>query len=346
MKDVADAAGVSLSTVSYVLSGVRPVSDATKRRVQDAIAKLDFHTNAAAAHLARRRALVIALVYPVLEQGISHTSKYFLRGAADQAGAAGYELVVWPSNDPVESVKLVKSGRADAVLLMEVGLTDPRVDALRENRIPFAMIGRTADDDAGAWVDVDFVETLRMAVADFTALGHRRIGFINNARADDSHRYGASARASAVFQQLTEQGTIIGHEILCEESPAAGKVALARLLEVDPEVTAILAMNEDALVGVLAGLHTLELKVPEDISILSLVTSPRMASMYSQPLSSYDVRGEESGRLGVDQLLAVIQEDRRPAGLLTQCDFSDRGSVAPAPHAVRNRRFHQIEGEQ
>ena len=71
MSDVAKQAGVSLSTVSYALSGKRTISEATRQRVLDAVRDLDFHPNALGRALASRRSNTIALLFPALLRGIS-----------------------------------------------------------------------------------------------------------------------------------------------------------------------------------------------------------------------------------------------------------------------------------
>lgn len=331
MQDVAREAGVSLSTVSYVLSGVRPVSQATQDRVGAAIERLDFRRNAAAVNLASRRTRVIALVYPVLDLGISRTAAEFVRGATVRASEMGYDLVVWPHTEPDQIVELVRAGKADAILLMEVELADPRVAVLRAQKIPFAMIGRTIDDAGVAWVDVDFAATVVSAMDRLTRLGHTHLGLINHASSTHGHRYGAGVRASGAFADAVAHLPLSGHEVFCDESPQAGRQALAELLEADPLLTAVLTMNEDATFGVLAEAQARGLDIPRDLSVLSLVTSPRVAALYSPPLSSFDVRGEETGGVAIDSLLRVIAKDAMPEGVLTHCDFHDRGSVAVPP---------------
>ncbi len=96
MQDVARRAQVSLSTVSYALSGTRPVSDATRRRIEDAMAELGYQPNAMARGLASRRSHVLALIYPAMEKGLGGTVAEFVSSAAETARENGYHLVLWP----------------------------------------------------------------------------------------------------------------------------------------------------------------------------------------------------------------------------------------------------------
>ena len=147
MHDVARLANVSLSTVSYALSGTRPVSQATKDRIGEAMAELDYRPNAMARGLASRRSRTLALIFPAMESGIGGTVAEFVRSAAATARQRGYHLVLWPfgADQPEEIRDLVHQGMADGVLLMEVCLADARVDALHSAGLPFTMIGRTED---------------------------------------------------------------------------------------------------------------------------------------------------------------------------------------------------------
>jgi DNA-binding LacI/PurR family transcriptional regulator len=145
MQDVARFAKVSLSTVSYAMSDARPVSAATKARIESAMQELGYHRNEAARSLASRRSRVLALTFPAMQQGLSGTVSEFVASAAETAASHGYHLVLWPfgAHQPLEIRDLAQQGMADGVLLMEVRLEDPRVEALRESGVPFTMIGRT-----------------------------------------------------------------------------------------------------------------------------------------------------------------------------------------------------------
>src|SRR5665647_3577614 len=105
-------ASVSLSTVSYALSGTRPVSQATKDRIGEAMAELGYRPNAMARGLASRRSRTLALIFPAMESGIGGTVAEFVRSAAATARQRGYHLVLWPfgADQPEEIRDLVHQG--------------------------------------------------------------------------------------------------------------------------------------------------------------------------------------------------------------------------------------------
>ena len=123
--DVARRAGVSTSTVSYVLNGRTSVSDATRRRVQRSVAELGYHPNAGAKALAGRR--------------------------------HAYDVLLITSDEGPEGVRRVAaSGLADGVILMDVELDDPRIQVLREQGTQAALIGLPDDSRQLSCVDHDF----------------------------------------------------------------------------------------------------------------------------------------------------------------------------------------------
>ena len=96
MQDVATLAHVSLSTVSYAINNTRPISAATRERIERAMVELDFRPNAIARSLASRRSRILALTFPGIENRLGSTVMEFVTSAAEAARARGYHLVVWP----------------------------------------------------------------------------------------------------------------------------------------------------------------------------------------------------------------------------------------------------------
>src|SRR6187431_659768 len=96
MREVANAAGVSIATVSFVVNNSKRVAPETRERIERAMTELGFRRNIVARALASRRTQIIALVYPVLEHRLSGSITEFITSAARAASAAEYHLVVWP----------------------------------------------------------------------------------------------------------------------------------------------------------------------------------------------------------------------------------------------------------
>lgn len=343
MREVAEAAGVSIATVSFVVNNSKRVAPETRRRIEVAMAQLGFRRNVVARALASRRTQIIALVYPVLEHRLAGSVMEFITSAARAASDADYHLVMWPvSNDGSELAALVGQKLVDGVLLMEVQLDDARVSALRGLDIPFALIGRTSDVTGLHYVDIDFDATMRMAMDHLAELGHRRIVLINGSEDEDSFaEYGPYVRSEAAYRDLTAERRIEPTVLRCRQTVRSGRDAALELVATVPEATAVIIADEVAAAGLVAELDRLHRPVPADISVMSILSSIDMAGMCNPPLSTVTAPGTELGRLGMESLLRQLDggAPMAPAlrtGLLAPGESTGpvRG-VAVAPTRVR-----------
>ncbi|WUO35530.1 LacI family transcriptional regulator [Streptomyces sp. NBC_00285] len=157
LAEVAEAAGVSPSTVSYILSGKRAISTPTKKRVEEAIARLDHHPNAGARALAGRRSHILALVVPLRTDIDVPVMMEIAISVTTAARRFGYDVLLLTHDEGSEGVRSVAaSGLVDGVILMDVQLDDPRIAVLRETGIPAALIGLPSDPVGLACADHDF----------------------------------------------------------------------------------------------------------------------------------------------------------------------------------------------
>ncbi len=315
MHDVARRANVSLSTVSYAINGTRPISEETRQRIFAAMEELGYRPHALARGLASKRSRILALLFPTSERGMGTTDLEFIIGAADTARDLGYHLVLWTSdiNDAVELRQLIQQGLVDGVVLMEVHLNDRRIAYLQEIDFPFSIIGRCADNTGLAYTDIDFEQTVRTAVQHLVELGHTDIAFINHAREVFDAGYGPAVRTTDAFQRITQELGIHSVIRFCHPTAQAGYTTFNALIDERPEITAIAAMNERCFPGMLQAIADRGWCVPDDISLISLVSSPDVAEMSMPPLATLAPPAAELGRLGVE--LLVQQLDGRPVSI-------------------------------
>jgi DNA-binding LacI/PurR family transcriptional regulator len=169
-QDVARLAGVSQSTVSYVLTGSRPITPATRARVEDAIATLGYHPNSGARSLRSRHSGVIGLLVPERPRssgssGTSDVLMTFLAAITHEARAFGYDILLVTAREGAEGIRrVVGTGICEALLLMEVDRHDERIPALLGAGLPFATIGKPDELPGGSAVDLDFEAVGRMVV--------------------------------------------------------------------------------------------------------------------------------------------------------------------------------------
>jgi len=319
MREVAEAAGVSIATVSFVVNGSKPVAPETRRRIEEVMARLGFRRNMVGRALASRRTRIVALVYPAMEHKLGGSGMEFITSAARTAGEAGYHLVLWPvSNDADELTELLGQGLVDGVLLMEVQLEDARVAVLRDTRTPFALIGRSGDLTGLVYVDIDFERTMEQAVAHLVGLGHRRLVLVTGSQADASFRtYGPYVRAAAAYRRIGAERGFEAVIVECEQTTDAGRVVGDQILRTWPETTAVLVLNEFAAPGLVSGLLRHGMRIPEDVSVLSILTSAEMSTSVDPALTAMSSPGAELGELGVQALIRILEGgDALPPSLL------------------------------
>lgn len=327
--EVAHRAGVSRSTVSYVLSGKRQVTEATRQRVLAVIDEVGYRPSAVARSLRHGQTRTLGLVVPPLRHRLSTEQLYFVGAVADAAADHGYDILLSPSGGDRKAAfdKLTGERRVDGIILMETGDDDDRARKLTTAGFPFVTIGRTGSD-AHSWVDLDFAGLTASATRRLHALGHRRITLLNRPRELLDRGYGPAARARDGFRRAAAELGITPAAACCDDLPAAGRRCARQLYATGPGPTAILTLNEQALTGLLCGLREQGLSIPADVSVLA-IASARLATTLQPPVSAADVPAEDMGRHAVQALLRQLASPTAPLEhILLSPPFEDRGSVA------------------
>ncbi|NEE01432.1 LacI family DNA-binding transcriptional regulator [Phytoactinopolyspora halotolerans] len=331
MQDVARRANVSLSTVSNALNNTRPVAAATRARIERAIDELGYRRNVLARGLASRNSRIVALLFPAMENRLAGTALTFVTSAADEARAHGYHLVLWPLADDADAIQeLVDQGLVEGVVVMEVGLRDPRVDVLAGSGLPFTMIGRTEHPGELDYADIDFDATLDTAVGHLRSLGHSRIALINGPESSVELAYGPVVRIEQAYRRAMSDHRLDGVVVHSERTVPAGRIAAGQVVVAAPDTTAIIVNNEHAAAGVVTGLTDAGRSVPADVSVISLLSSPEMAAMCSPRLTTLDSPGDALGRAGVRALVARIEKKAPTSQVLLPCTLHAGDSVALA----------------
>ena len=309
MRDVAQRAGVSIATVSFVLNDTKPVTAATRAKIEQAMADLGFRRNVVARALASRRTHIIAMAYPALEHRFGMSTAEFFTSAAEAARQEDYHLVLWPvGNDGVELGELLGQGLVDGVVLMEVQLDDPRVGILRKTGTPFAMIGRTSELDGLSHVDIDFDTTVAIAVEHLYELGHRKMVLVSGDLSDPRfHAYGPWVRTEDAYRRIVAEYGLQTVVLECTDTTQAGHEAAVRLAREHPDTTAILVLNEYAALGVVSGLNRLGRDVPGEFSVLPLLMVPETAALSNPELTIMRTPGPELGQLGTEALIRQLE---------------------------------------
>ena len=300
---VAQAAGVSASTVSRVLNGTAVVGELKKQAIDEAIAKLGFVPNPIARGLAGGRTFSIGVVTQALDSPFYGAA---MRGIEDELLPAGYNALFvsghWDAAAEANCIELLQSRRVDGIIVLTGRLTDHALKTYAKVQ-PLVVTGRTLKAPGLFTLNFDNFEGGRLATHHLIQLGHRRIAFI----AGDSGHPDATERLRGYRAALEAAGIAFDQALMVagEYHELSGLLAVNRLLETNQKFTAIFAANDQMAIGAALGLQRHSLRVPEDISIVGFDDLPT-SSYAIPPLSSVHQPAFELGRLAASAMLQML----------------------------------------
>lgn len=309
--DVAKRAGVSVTTVSRVMSNSpHRVYPETRRRVLKAARELNYMPSALARALVSDRSCLVGVIVGDI------VDPYFAivtRGITDAAREHDYLTMICNSDRVAELelhyVQMLRDYHVDGIIFAGGGLTEAAYPEKMKNllmtrhrqKIPTVTLGYHLFDSPQ--VNIDNVQAARDMTDFLIDLGHRRIGFIagpsvltTSTQRSEGYRLSLSAHnlpydpAMVIESNFTyESGFVIGKQMLALE----------------PRPTAIFGANDVSTIGCLTLLHSLGIRAPEDISLAGFDDVP--ATQYTHPtLTTVRVPMHEMGLMGMNQLIRLI----------------------------------------
>ncbi|MFC5744032.1 LacI family DNA-binding transcriptional regulator [Actinomadura rugatobispora] len=325
-RDVAQAAGVSQSTVSLVLGGkwTGRVSPATARAVEETAERLGYRPNAAARNLRLGTTRTVLLVIPTI------TSPFFgpvYIGAARVAARHGFGVVVYPPDDarpatPGASPFAVPREAIDGIMASSMTL-----DALRGfGRAPVVMLD-SGPAAAGTAPTVDFAveDGMRAVVAHLAGLGHRRFGHLAAAVDEWTFRARGGAVARAVHD--VPGGTLTRAAGAIDVRSA--KEAAERLLGLPDRPTALVCDDDLMAAGVYKAARARGLEIPGDLSVTGF-DDVEIARALEPELTTVRLPAQELGEQGMLALLELLGGGR-PEPRALPVELVVRASTAPPP---------------
>ena len=326
--DVAAQAGVSKSTVSHALSGKRPISAATRRRIHLAVDQLGYQPNPVAQRLAGGKTHTIGYVFPLYAPQIASLEMKFITSTANVINAADYAfmMLTHPIHDVDSLQRFVASGLVDGFILMQVQLEDPRVRLLQRTRTPFVLVGRCADNDGVSFVDLDIAAAMARCVEYLTDLGHVSIAYLHQ----EDMAFGFVFRAYHELLAACRQRGVALHTHACDSIEMCGAEAMRQMLEQHPEVTAVIAWNSTVAWGAIQAAQENGRQIPRDLSIIAFGDSG-LTPQAALQLTVLDIRPEPMAAQAAQMLLASLAHEPPPEPqVLIAPDLIVRDSTAVA----------------
>ena len=301
--EVARHAGVAPSTVSYVLSGNRNVSDATRARVHRSIEELNYKPHAGARSLRAGKTDVIALVQPLYDWATWPAVMSFVYGVADAARQQGWNVILLTGEGGASEIEsVVRSKMVDGVVLMEVRIDDERLRLVEQLGTPAVAIGLPSTPVNVPFVDFDMEAAGRLCVAHLVSVGHRDIGLLASPPEAFEKNLGYAHRLWHGVVSATEDAGLAFHGLPLGATMECAQRALDVLLKEEPSLTALVVHSEGTIDLVLRALEQRGKSVPADISVLAVESHEQTRHSISS-LAYVDVPAVEMGRTAV-RLLA------------------------------------------
>ena len=299
IRDVAERAHVSVASVSRVLNGAGPVTEATRQRVLEAATALQYVPHSGARSLSTSKSQTIGVILPDLY------GEYFselIRGMDVAARPLGYHLIVSSSHDDAEEASAaIRSmrGRVDGLIVLSPHLDAANLAASLAGRLPILLMNGGADAGRPSIV-VDNHGGAIQAVEHLVATGRRRIAHI----AGPAGNLEAEARLAGYLDAMAAAGlpTVV---VDGEFTQASGQKAGVELARREARPDAVFAANDIMAVGAMLALQDAGLRVPEDVAMIGFDDVP-IASLVRPALTTLRIQIAETGRSALERLVRLI----------------------------------------
>jgi len=327
MREVADLAGVAMSSVSRVLSGHQDVSPAMRERVMTAVDRLGYQPDLLAQSLRRQATRSAGFVVGDISNPLLAE---IVLGAETTLREAGYSMLLTNSeNDPAldaTHVRLLMQRRVDGLLLSLASEDNEATNAtLARLDAPIVLIDRDLPRSVRASAVLSDHRTgMRAAVRHLLELGHRRVGLILGQPMRFSRE-----RLLGLEEAYRERGLEPTYQVLEGQlGPAHGHSATARLLESAEPATAVVAGGNQILIGALEELLRRGLRVPDDVSLVSC-DAISITELFTPPIAVVRRDNRELGRRAAQLLLRLLDGEDVRQEVVLPTEFVPRASCGP-----------------
>lgn len=310
LKDVAKRAGVSTATVSHVINKTRFVSDELKAKVYQAMEELNYHPNAIARSLRRRKTHNIGMIVPDI-------SYPFLaevaRGVEDAGFELGYNVILCDSDGNLEReagyIGLLQEKKVDGIVFVAAGESSSHVQALIEQGMPVVVCDRELPGVEVDTVIADNVGSGYQATEHLIWLGQRRIGCM----AGPQELAISNQRVEGYRKALEQHAIPLGEELIVRGDfrCKGGYEAMRELLALDEPPTAIFACNDLMAMGAICAASQKKLKIPQDVAIIGC-DDIALASFTNPSLTTIAQPKHEMGTAAIEMLVERIKDKSKP----------------------------------
>nr|GID40019.1 LacI family transcriptional regulator [Actinoplanes campanulatus] len=305
LRDVARVAGVSHQTVSRAINDKGEIDPETRRRVLEVVQRLRYRPSRHARGLVRPDTTTIGLI---VADVVNPFFPELIAGVISAAEQRGWKVLISTTqDDPGREPELLRSlaGQVDALIGYLFQPADVIAGAVEG--LPLVVINRPDRHPAFSAVEVDVRDGVEAAVEHLIARGHRRIGMIDCPAASDP------ARRDVLLAAAAAHGAPIAADAIVEveQSQAGGEAGLARLREIRPDVTAVMAFNDMVAMGAHRTARRLGLTMPGDIALIGF-DGLGFGELLEPPLTTVGIDKRGLGELAVAQAERLLAGETPP----------------------------------
>jgi alanine racemase len=343
--DVARAAGVSKTAVSFAFNSPERLSAETAIRIRDVAENLGYRPDPLARMLRQRQTMTLGVLTPQALAVIFSNPFFalFSEGVAQAAEEQGYELHFIP---PLHGSLALAMGRAtvDGVVAIGLSADHPEVGQIQAAALPMVLVD-SDDLPEHSWVVVDDEAGARAAADHVLELGHRDILIIAvegpETSGDRPGRQGVTERRLRGYQAALAAADVelrSDHVLAGRASIEGGASAFARAWAAGIRPTAVLAMSDAMAIGATRVAREQGLRIPHDLSVVGF-DDIDLAAHVDPPLTTVHQPIRQKGAEAVRLLLAEVEhpEQNRPEHLRLETRLVVRGSTGPAPRKRQER---------
>lgn len=308
IKDVAREAGVSIATVSRVLNNINVVNEETKKKVLEAIDKLQYRPNIVARSLKTQRTSTIGMIIPDIS---SQFYPEIVRGAEDVANIYDYNIMLCNTDLDLEKeinyLRVLREKMVDGILYMSSSLQPKILDFIKELGIPMVLIENTDKEKNFPSVSIDNEGAAYDAVNYLIKNGNRKIAYIGNKDDENnitSMRYVGYRKAIEENELKSEKSLIYSGGLKVED----GYKGMINILE-NENVDAVFCGSDECAIGAINALREKGIKVPEDIDVMGF-NDIYEASVFYPKLTTVAQPMYDMGSVGMRMLIKIINKQK------------------------------------
>lgn len=330
IKDIAKKAGVSITTVSRALNDYDDVNAVTKKKILDIANEIGYVPNRSAQNLVKKKNNTLAIILSGLEPdgGKDNIIYRLLSGMYRYAESVNYEVVLYTTSSAHQRektyVQFCKEHNIGGAVLNGIKMDDPYFYELMESNLPCVLIDILAHGENTSSISINNLEASREATELLIQHQHTHIGMINGRReaAVSLERFRGYTKALEKNKIAVNNDYIVYADYL--EDKAYSKTM--DLLKKYPKMTALFCASDMMALGAMKAVRQLNLRVPEDISIIGFDNIPLSEHM-TPPLTTVDQDFYVMGEKAAEQLLKMIKKEAYKKNVLLQHKILERRSV-------------------